>query len=113
MNEVKKRSNVSCVNVLILTILRHLFYISFASHKPLDQDALDVDEHGHPEAQNRSKTSIAGLTNAISVGQSHNEATHFRQVKSWAREPHGPIVKGHVQAFTWIELSHAHKQFHA
>ena len=43
MNEVKKRSNVSCVNVLILTILRHLFYISFTNHKPLDQDVFDAD----------------------------------------------------------------------
>ena len=44
MNEVKKRSNVSCVNVLILTILRHLFYISFVNHRPLDQDVFDADQ---------------------------------------------------------------------
>ena len=44
MNEVKKWSNVSCVNVLILTILRHLFYISFVNHRPLDEADFDADK---------------------------------------------------------------------
>ena len=56
MNEVKKRSNVSCVNVLILTILRLLFCRGFANPKPLDEDVFAVDKTSKNHAELRVLT---------------------------------------------------------